>query len=87
MLTAVVLPKSGGLDSTHGTVIEWLRDEGAFVQRGELIVSIETDKVDYSLEAPIDGVLLKILVAAGDDVPVGATLAMIGDPGDVYEDG
>lgn len=63
-----------------GTVIEWLKKEGQEVDKGELVVEVLSEKTTYDIEAPAAGVLRLILVDAGSEVPVGATLAFIGDP-------
>ena len=44
---------------------------------------METDKVNYELDAPASGVLLKIVAAADSEVPVGDPLGCIGEPGEV----
>ncbi|UCB60109.1 MAG: 2-oxo acid dehydrogenase subunit E2 [Candidatus Bathyarchaeota archaeon] len=63
-----------------GTVIEWLKKEGQEVDKGELVVEVLSEKTTYDIEAPAAGVLRFILVDAGSEVPVGATLAFVGDP-------
>ena len=77
-------------DMKEGTVTHWLRQEGERVKRGEPIVEIETQKVNYSVESPGDGVLRLILVKEGELQPINSTLAVIADPGEdlrAYEKG
>lgn len=62
----------------EGTLVEWLKKEGDTVSEGELIAEIETDKATMEMESFHDGVLLKLLAAKGDALPVGAPLAVIG---------
>lgn len=62
---------------TEGTVVRWLRAPGDAVRRGEPIVEIETDKATVTYESDLDGVIAQILVAEGDTVPVGTTIATI----------
>ncbi len=65
------------LTMKEGTVVEWFKKEGDTVQKGEPIVEVLSEKVTYDVEAPSSGVLRKILVEEGVDVPVAETLAVI----------
>ena len=67
-----------GYDMTEGTVVRWLKPEGAEVNVGEAIAEIETDKAVVEFESTAAGVLRKIVVSEGTTVPVGHTLALIG---------
>ncbi len=62
---------------TEGIVTRWLKGPGDPVSAGEVLVEIETEKVNSELEAPIDGVVAEILAAEGETVPVGRTIARI----------
>lgn len=62
----------------EGTVLQWLKDEGATVAKGEPIVEIESDKANMMVEAPADGAL-HIVAQVGDSLPIGAPIATIGD--------
>ena len=61
-----------------GKIIEWLKQEGDAVAKGELLVVIETDKVITEVESPVDGVVLKIAVAAEEERPIGSPLVLLG---------
>jgi 2-oxoglutarate dehydrogenase E2 component (dihydrolipoamide succinyltransferase) len=61
----------------YATVTRWLKREGERVRAGETIVEVEAEKVNYELEAPVSGVLDSIVAVDGDEIKVGATLAMI----------
>src|SRR5437763_15301531 len=61
----------------EGTIIRWLVEDGAEVQRGEEVVEIETDKATMTYEADADGVL-RIVAPEGDTLPIGAVIAEIG---------
>ena len=50
--------------------------------RGDAIVELETEKVNYELNSPAKGILLKILTKAGAEVPVGEAVCHIGQRGD-----
>jgi len=82
--TQVLMPKMG-FDMEEGAVATWLKQEGERVRAGEVIAEIETDKATVELEAPADGVLLKILVEPGRRVPVNSPIALIGEPGERVE--
>lgn len=80
MATQVTMPKMG-LSMVTGKVSRWLKKEGDAVKRGEAIVEIMTDKITNIVEAPADGVLLRILAAEEAEMPVGGLMAVIGVPG------
>ena len=65
-----------------GKIIEWLKQEGESLSKGEPMVVIETDKVVTEVEAPADGVLLRIVVPPDEERPIGATIALLGAPGE-----
>ncbi len=71
---SLLMPKLG-LTMTEGTVLEWPIAVGGSFARGTVCVVVETDKVANEVEAPAAGRLLKILVQAGETVPVGSVLA------------
>ena len=71
-----------GYDMEEGTVIRWLVEEGAEVALGDAVAEIETDKAAVDFESPVAGVVLKVLVAEGTTVPVGETIAIVGDAGE-----
>ena len=70
-----------GESVTEGTVLEWHKAEGDFVEEGETIVEVSTDKVDAEVPAPASGTITKLLVEVDDVVKVGQALAEI-EPGD-----
>ncbi len=75
MATDVTLPRLGqGMES--GVIVRWLKQEGDTVAKGEPLYELDTDKVTQEVEAEVDGVLQKIVVAEGE-VEVGATIAVI----------
>jgi pyruvate dehydrogenase complex dihydrolipoamide acetyltransferase long form len=69
-----------------GKVIEWLKQEGQTVSKGEPLLVVETDKVVTEVEAPADGVVLRILVQPDEERPIGATLALLGTPGEALSE-
>jgi multifunctional 2-oxoglutarate metabolism enzyme len=73
-----------GESVTEGIVLEWHVAEGDFVNEGDTVVEVSTDKVDAEVPAPADGVITKLLVSVDDEVPVGAPLAEM-EPGGAGE--
>jgi len=76
----VTMPKLGE-SVTEGVVSVWLKQVGDPVAFDDPLFEVSTDKVDSEVTSSYDGVLLEILVNAGDTVPVGTPLARIGEPG------
>ncbi len=66
-----------GVSVAEGTVVEWRKQVGDWVQADETICEISTDKIDTEVPAPASGRLLEVLVAVGVTVDVGVTLARI----------
>ena len=69
MAKEVILPKLGQT-MEEGTIVEWYKQEGDEVKRGEILFTVESDKATLESESPTRGVLRKILVPAGASVPV-----------------
>jgi pyruvate dehydrogenase E2 component (dihydrolipoyllysine-residue acetyltransferase) len=80
LASEVKLPRLGqGMEA--GTIVKWLKAEGDKVEKGEPLYELDTDKVTQEVEAEASGVLLRIAVAEGE-VPVGQTIAFIGEEGE-----
>ena len=85
-LVDVVMPQMG-VSVAEGTVAEWAKQPGDWVDADETICVISTDKIDTELPAPASGRLTEIEIAAGETVPVGTVLARIdtgGKPGQAH---
>jgi 2-oxoglutarate dehydrogenase E2 component (dihydrolipoamide succinyltransferase) len=67
-----------GESVTEATVGQWMKQEGEAVSAGETLVELETDKINFEVEAEEDGVLEKISHPEGDEVTVGESLGTIG---------
>ncbi len=76
MVTEVILPKLGQT-MEEGTIVEWLKQEGEPVQRGEVLFMVETDKATLEVEASARGFLRKILTPVGQTVSVLTVVALI----------
>lgn len=69
----------------EGVFVEWQKKEGDRVKPGDIIAAIETDKAVMDLEAFDGGTILKLLAQKGDKLPVGAPVAVIGEPGENFD--
>ncbi|MCE5231019.1 2-oxoglutarate dehydrogenase complex dihydrolipoyllysine-residue succinyltransferase [bacterium] len=72
----IVVPDLGE-SITEATIIRWLKNQGERVQAGEVLLELETEKVNLEVGADKSGVLARIDRAAGQDVKVGETIGMI----------
>jgi pyruvate dehydrogenase E2 component (dihydrolipoamide acetyltransferase) len=81
MAFSVVMPALEMAQET-GRLIAWRKKEGDRVIKGEPLLEIETDKAVVEVEAAADGILAGIKASAGDDIPVGQTIAWIVAPGE-----
>jgi pyruvate dehydrogenase E2 component (dihydrolipoamide acetyltransferase) len=82
MAISVVMPALEMAQET-GKLVSWLKKEGDSITKGEPLIEIETDKAVMEIESPGDGILAGIKVQAGEEVPVGQTIAWIVRPGEV----
>jgi len=71
---------------TEGTISAWHKKAGEPVDKGEMLMDVETDKVATEITAPVSGVLSNILVAEGETVDVGTVLAVIAVEGEEIAD-
>lgn len=81
MVTEVVIPMLGVTVET-GTIVEWIKNEGDTVEKGESIYAVEADKVATEVESPASGILAKILLPINETVPVLTVVAVITEPGE-----
>ena len=61
----------------EGTVYVWKKKAGDQVEKGEIVLEIETDKATVEVESPATGTVKEILVSAGETVPVHTPLMVI----------
>jgi pyruvate/2-oxoglutarate dehydrogenase complex dihydrolipoamide acyltransferase (E2) component len=66
-----------GVSVVEGTVVEWKKQVGDWIEADEIIASISTDKIDTDVESPATGRLQEILVDVGTTVEVGTVMARI----------
>ena len=78
-MTVEVLVPEMGESVLEATVTEWLKQEGDYVNVGDVLLELETDKVNLEVGAKSAGVLEKIKVKQGEDVKVGDVLGLINE--------
>src|SRR5438105_4359033 len=81
MAVDVVMPRLSD-SMEEGTILQWLKAVGDEVKRGDELVEIETDKANMTYEATDEGLLLEIVAEEGDTLPIGETIARIGEAGE-----
>jgi 2-oxoglutarate dehydrogenase complex dihydrolipoamide succinyltransferase (E2) component len=87
-LIEVTMPQMG-VSVAEGTIVEWKKRVGDWVEADETICEISTDKVDSEIPSPASGRLAKILVQENETVAVGTTLAELDTsarPGESHAD-
>src|SRR5215210_7160936 len=72
----VAMPQMG-VSVAEGTVVEWKKQVGDWIEADEVIAAISTDKIDTDVESPAAGRLEQIVVQVGETVDVGTVLAVI----------
>ncbi|HOC70006.1 MAG TPA: dihydrolipoamide acetyltransferase family protein [Candidatus Hydrogenedentes bacterium] len=73
----ILLPKMGN-SVEEAEIVKWFKQEGEPVETGEALFSIQTDKAEVECESTASGVLRKILVPEGVEVPVLTVIALVG---------
>jgi pyruvate/2-oxoglutarate dehydrogenase complex dihydrolipoamide acyltransferase (E2) component len=73
---AIYMPKYG-MTMTEGVIVEWHAQEGDHVNAGDPLLTVETEKVDTDIEAPVSGTLVEVRYAVNAEVPVGEIIAYI----------
>jgi len=84
MAKIIPMPKLG-VTMEEGKIVEWKKQERDLVQKNELLVIIESDKIALEYEAPESGVLAKIVVPQGGSVAVGQPICILTEPGEKLE--
>jgi pyruvate/2-oxoglutarate dehydrogenase complex dihydrolipoamide acyltransferase (E2) component len=79
--TDIVMPRLSD-SMEEGTILRWIKSQGDEVAVGDELVEIETDKANMVYEADAAGTLIEILAGEGDTLPIGETIARVGEPGE-----
>jgi pyruvate dehydrogenase E2 component (dihydrolipoamide acetyltransferase) len=81
MAEKIIMPQ-GGQDIMEGRVVRWLKSEGDAVAKGDVVCEVETEKAVFEVVAPMDGVLVKIVVPAGKVAKVFGTIGVVAAAGE-----
>ena len=81
MATEITMPKLSDT-MTEGQLGAWRKSVGERIERGDIIAEVETDKATMDLEAFSSGILLEQRIQAGEMVPVGTVIGLIGEAGE-----
>ena len=81
MVEAIVMPELGQTVS-GGTIAAWLVAEGAEIELGDPLLTVDTDKTSLDVECAAEGVLLKVLFPEGAEVESGTIIAYVGEAGE-----
>ncbi|MFU8805013.1 MAG: dihydrolipoamide acetyltransferase family protein [Bradymonadaceae bacterium] len=76
MRSEVIMPQMGE-SVTEGTVTQWLKKVGEYVERDEPLFEITTDKVDAEIPCPVAGVLVECMVEPGQTVEINTVVAIV----------
>lgn len=85
MVTTMIMQRMS-VAMEYGVILKWLKKEGDTVKKGDLVVEIFGEKNEFELEAPDDGVILKILCEVNDEIPISEPIAYIGKEGETIPD-
>ena len=77
MAEVIIMPKLG-FNMNEGKLVQWYKNEGDEIAKGEPLFSIETDKTNMDIEATSDGVVKKLLIEEGEQIPVTLPIAVVG---------
>jgi len=84
MATPVIIPRVG--NTVESCIIgSWKKKEGEKIEKGDILLEIETDKTTFEVEAPTSGILLGTFFKEGDIAPVLTIIAVIGKKGEEFE--
>jgi pyruvate dehydrogenase E2 component (dihydrolipoamide acetyltransferase) len=78
-MAEIVMPRLSD-SMEEGTILTWMKKVGDEVAVGEELVEIETDKANMAYESDVAGTLTEILAPEGETLPIGAPIAVVGDP-------
>ena len=78
MATSVVMPKLG-TTMQEGTIVEWHKAEGDYVEQGEILLTIESNKAEVEVESVATGYLVKIIKEEDEEADVNEVIGVIAD--------
>ncbi len=82
MAYVVVMPRLGQTMEV-GEIVEWMKNEGDSVQKGEVLLTVQSDKATLEVESDYTGVLVKILATSDNgEIPCFEPIAVMAEPGE-----
>jgi pyruvate dehydrogenase complex dihydrolipoamide acetyltransferase long form len=84
MGSELAIPKLG-MTMKEAKIVKWVKAEGEWIRKGEIVLVIETEKITFEVEAPADG-YLHILAQEGETLPVGTLVGLILEEREEYEE-
>lgn len=75
-----------GQTMEQGVLSLWCQPEGGAFSTGDVLYEVETEKMTTPVEAKQDGVLVRIITPVGDEIPVGAAIAVVAAPDEAVDD-
>ena len=84
MAEIIIMPKLG-FNMSVGKLVQWYKNEGDEVKKGEPVFAVETDKTNIDIEATSDGIFRKKFIEEGDSIDVTFPIAIIGDKNENIE--
>ncbi len=81
----IIMPQIGQ-DIKMGEIVQWCKKEGEPVEKGEVVVIVESEKATFEIEADLSGTLLKVLHQEGDQVEILTPIGYIGTPGERFDE-
>jgi pyruvate dehydrogenase E2 component (dihydrolipoamide acetyltransferase) len=85
MAYVVVMPRTGQT-MEEGSIVAWLKQEGDPVQKGEILLKIQSDKAELEIESDYSGVLACILATPEDgEIPCLEPIAIIAERGETVD--
>ena len=85
MADFILMPQMG-VSEESALLAQWLVKEGDAVKQGQALFTLETGKSSFEELSKFDGTVLKIFIPAGEEVAVGKAVAVVGQPGEAFED-
>ncbi len=79
-MTEIKVPELGE-SITEGTISQWLKEVGDYVEQGDFIAELETDKVNAEIPVETSGVIKEFKREPGDTVEIGEVIAIIDESG------
>ncbi len=70
-----------GADMTEGTLVQWKKQIGDRITKGDIIAEVDTEKAAIEVECHASGIIEQLLTKPGDQVPVGTVMAVIREEG------